>query len=241
MCAEGQRLAKLTRGRSLVLPELRFDELADVSASVRLRLERRVRAFARDWVGRLLAPVRELARSDIAALRAVAYQLEAGLGTALRETLEPTLALLGPAELARLGELGIAVGRLSLVAASLATTTARAERALLVSVFHAPAGTKSTLPAPPCPRGALSPETWLALDALVLGPWVLRSDLAERAAVAVAEGENPERLLGSLGVPKRERARVSAAILKKLSLRKDARTGIAEEDARSPDASDEAP
>ena len=231
VCAEGRRLAKLTRGRSLVLPELRFDELADVSASVRLRLERRVRAFARDWVGRLLAPVRELARSEVPALRALAYQLEAGLGTALRETLEPSLALLGAAEHARLGELSVVVGRLTLTVSALSTPAARVQRALLVAIAHAPAGSKATLPAPPCPRGALSPETWLALDAVVLGPWVLRSDLAERAADAVALDKNAERLLGSLGVPKRERARVSATISRKLSIQNDAPTGVAKPEA----------
>jgi ATP-dependent RNA helicase SUPV3L1/SUV3 len=212
VCAEGRRLAKLTRGRSLVLPELRFEELADVSASVRLRLERRLRAYTRDWVGRLLAPVRELARAEVPGLRAVAYQLEAGLGTALREPLEPSLALLGPAEHARLDELGVHVGRITVSVTALSTPAARSDRARLVYVHHASPAGAATLPVPPCPRGSLAPETWLALDAVALGPWVLRTDLAERAAEALATAQNVERLLGSFGVPRRERARVVAAL-----------------------------
>ncbi|HVR18242.1 MAG TPA: hypothetical protein VMS65_01055, partial [Polyangiaceae bacterium] len=215
--AEDLRLARLIRGRSLATPEVRLLELPELAAATRLRLERRLHAFTRDWVGRLLFPVRELARSEVAALRAVAYQLEQGLGTALREPLEPSLATLDPAAQRVLSDLGIRVGRLSVFALALANRAARASRVTLVATLHGNAPASSArasrgVPTPPCPRGRLPFEAWLALGALPVGPWVLRADLAERAADHIARGENPLRVLASLGVPRRERPRVVTAI-----------------------------
>lgn len=214
--AEGQRLARFTRGRSLAQPEVRLVELPELGAAVRLRLERRLRAFVRDSVGRLLAPVRELARSDIAALRAIGYQLELGLGTALREPLETSLAALDPKAHERLAELGIRLGRLALSAAPLTSASARVERARLVIVHYGALAAKHVTPAPARPRGALPVEAWLALGAVPLGPWALRADLAERAGEVSVRGEDPARFLGSIGVPKRERQRVAAALTRLL-------------------------
>jgi ATP-dependent RNA helicase SUPV3L1/SUV3 len=213
---EGERVARLSRGRSLAQPEIAWVERDDVSAASRLRLERRLRAFARDWVGRLLGPVRELARSEFPALRAVAYQLELGLGTALREPLEPSLALLDSAAHERLRELGIRIGRLTLSVDALASSAARGRRARLVAAFYPELVAGSALPAPPCARGRLPLEAWLALGAVPLGAWVLRADLAERAADALARDEDALRVLSSLGVPRRERARVIAALERSL-------------------------
>jgi ATP-dependent RNA helicase SUPV3L1/SUV3 len=217
--AEGQRLARLVRGRSLAQPEIAWLERADIGAAARLRVERRLRAFARDWVGRLLAPVRELARSEVPALRAVAYQLELGLGTALREPLESSLALLDPTAQARLAELGIRVGQLSVNVIALAASSPRTQRARLVATFYPELARNSELPTPPCARGRLPLEAWLALGAVPLGPWVLRADLAERAAEVLAQSEDVPRALSSLGVPKRERARVLAAMQRMLQSR----------------------
>jgi len=219
--AEGQRLARLVRGRSLAQPEVAWLERTDVGAATRLRLERRLRAFARDWVGRLLAPVRELARSEVPALRAVAYQLELGLGTALRESLEPSLALLDSAAQAGLAELGVRVGQLSVNVVALSTSTARARRAQLVATFYPELARNSELPTPPCARGRLPLEAWLALGAVPLGPWVLRADLAERVADALEQGDDGLRPLSSLGVPRRERARVVAAVERMLQSRQE--------------------
>lgn len=210
--AEGHTLARLIRGRSLAQPDIQWLDRVDVGAAVRLRLERRLRAFVRDWVGRLLAPIRELARSDVAALRAVAYQLELGLGTALREPLEPSLAVLDAAAHARLEELGVGIGLLTVNVAALASAAARRRRAQLVGIYHSAALGKLHLPNLPCARGRLPSEAWLGLGAVPLGSWVVRADLAERAASAIARGEDLMRALSSLGVPARERPKVIAAI-----------------------------
>jgi ATP-dependent RNA helicase SUPV3L1/SUV3 len=211
--AVGERkLAKLMRGRSLVQPELRFLDDVPLGAATRLRLDRRLRAFTRDWVGRLLGPVRELGRSEVPALRAVAYQLESGLGTALRAPLDASLVELDAPSRARLTELGIHVGHLTVSAAKVATPSARAVRALLVAVFYGAVLGRGGVPVPPCPRDSVPVEAWLALGAVPLAHWVLRADLAERAAALVANGQDPTRLLASLGVPKRDRRAVAHAL-----------------------------
>ena len=79
----GRAIAELTRGASLTLPEVRLLDQSAIGAGLRLRLQRRLLAFARDAVTRLLEPLRALGRSPRGAVRAVAYQLEQGLGTAL--------------------------------------------------------------------------------------------------------------------------------------------------------------
>jgi ATP-dependent RNA helicase SUPV3L1/SUV3 len=227
--AEGQRLARLVRGRALSQPEITWLDRADLGAASRLRLERRLRAFTRDWVGRLLAPVRELARSEVPAVRAVAYQLELGLGTALRESLEPSLALLDVAAQARLAELGIRIGQLTLNVLSLSSANARGRRAQLVATFYPELAANSALPTPPCARGRLPLEAWLALGAVPLGPWVLRADLAERAAEVLAEGEDVLSVLAPLGVPRRDRVRVIAAMERMLQSRRAIETRLSEE------------
>jgi ATP-dependent RNA helicase SUPV3L1/SUV3 len=80
--ASGVRLAQLTRGASITQPEVRLLALDELPAGVRSQLQRRLLAFARDVVGRLLEPLAPLRRSERAPLRAIGYQLERGLGSA---------------------------------------------------------------------------------------------------------------------------------------------------------------
>jgi ATP-dependent RNA helicase SUPV3L1/SUV3 len=212
LCGGGARLGRLVRGASLSLPDVRLLALEELGAGLRLRLGRRLLAFARDWVGRLLLPLRELGRSERAALRAFAYQLEQGLGTALRRDLEGSSVGLDSDSQSLLERQGVRIGVLSVDVRGLATPAAREQRARLVAAFYA----ESKLPSP-CPpvsaaRGNLSFAAWLALGAIPLGPWVLRADLAERAARDLVEQRNLLRTLASLGVPRRERLHVASAL-----------------------------
>jgi ATP-dependent RNA helicase SUPV3L1/SUV3 len=203
-------LARLSPGTSLVLPEVRLLDL-EAGAGLRSALQRRLLAFARDVPNRLLAPVLDLKRSPHGGLRAVAYQLEQGLGTALVSELRATLAHLEPDALDALARLGVRVGRVCVGLSALLRPEALEKRAILVRA-HDP---KSTLPPvlgrASYPHGALSPSSWLALGYVPLGPRVLRCDLAERAALAQSEGD-VLHVLGSLGVPRGERPRVAWAL-----------------------------
>jgi ATP-dependent RNA helicase SUPV3L1/SUV3 len=212
--AGGRVLAQLTRGASLTLPEVRLLEQAELGPGLRLRLQRRLLAFARDAVGRLLSPLRELGRSQKGALRAIAYQLEQGLGTALTRDLAPTLAVLSADDARELSASGVELGRISVALPALARRDALEQRAALLSAYQSGVALPATLGRPSYPMAGLSRPAWLALGYVLLGPWALRSDLAERAATTLAEERDLMRVLASLGVPRAERPRVVQALLR---------------------------
>jgi ATP-dependent RNA helicase SUPV3L1/SUV3 len=216
ICAGGEAVAELTRGASITLPEVRLLRHDHVGAGVRLRLQRRLLAFARDAVGRLLAPLRELARSERGAVRAVAYQLEQGLGTALTHELSETLAALSSEASQELVTSGVELGRLSVSLPALARRPALEHRAALLRAYAPSGKLPAALGRPSYPSAGLSVPTWLALGYVSLGPWALRADLAERVATTLSEGHDVARVLASLGVPRAERPRVTQALLRRV-------------------------
>jgi ATP-dependent RNA helicase SUPV3L1/SUV3 len=215
--AGGRMLGNLTRGASLSLPEVRLLELAELGAGARLRLQRRVLAFARDAVGRLLAPLRELGRSEFGSVRAVAYQLEQGLGTALRRELAPTLDQLSAEAERELVRGGVELGQVSVLLPALARRESLEQRAALLRA-HQPGIVLPVALGRPCyPVARLSTSAWLSLGYVPLGSWALRGDLAERAASTLAEEREVTRVLASLGVPRAERPRVARALLQRVA------------------------
>jgi ATP-dependent RNA helicase SUPV3L1/SUV3 len=221
----GRVLAKLSRGASLILPEVRLLDQGDIGAGLRLRLQRRLLAFARDVVSRLVAPLRELARSPDGVVRAVGYQLEQGLGTALSRELSAALGELSPDAQRELARAGVELGQLSVSLASALRREALEQRAALVCAFEGVA-LPSTLGRSCYPVARLSTPAWLGLGYVPLGPWVLRCDLAERAANALDETRNVARVLASLGVPRADRARVTQALLRRVA--SPAESGLSE-------------
>jgi ATP-dependent RNA helicase SUPV3L1/SUV3 len=215
--SNGKVLAKLTRGASLTLPEVRLLEQAELGAGLRLRLQRRLLAFARDTVGRLLAPLRELARSEHGAVRAVAYQLEQGLGSALTLDLAPTLATLSVEGKRELRGSGVEVGRLCVELSVATRRNALEQRAALLAAYESGIVLPATLGRPCYPVARLSTAAWLALGYVSLGSWALRCDLAERAATALGEQRDVTRVLASFGVPRAERPRVAQALLRRVA------------------------
>jgi len=212
-------LARLVRGASINAPEIRLVELDHVGAGLRQRLQRRLFAFARDVVSRLLEPLRELTRSELAPLRAIAYQLERGLGTAAAAELASSLAVLGAPEKELMARHGIRVGELSVYVPQLLRPPALRTRALLLRAFEPGANVPPDLGRPTQPIGTLAAPAWRALGHVVLGPRAFRADLAERPAALLAQsqadGVPPDALhgvLSSLGVPRAERGRVLRAL-----------------------------
>jgi ATP-dependent RNA helicase SUPV3L1/SUV3 len=208
--AGGQPLALLSRGVSLTLPEVRLHDLS-LPAGVRSRLERRLLAFARDSVGRLLEPFAALRSSERAPLRAIAHQLERGLGTARKLDLEASLETLGADDRRTLAELGITLGTLGVFLPALLARDAVARRALFVRT-HRPELRLPELRRPSEPGQRLPSPIWLALGYVVVGEAALRVDLAERAASALAAGRPLPEALRVLALPRRMAARVAAAL-----------------------------
>ena len=207
----GVELGHLVRGSSLVTPNVELAPLEDLGAGLRARLQRRLLAFARDSVSRYLGPVSSLRHSEQPALRAIAYQLEHGLGTASTKELGPSLAVLSDTGRQTLQESGILVGELALWAPRSLSRAALEQRTMLVSVFE------PNVALPPVGKTNfetrhLTPETWRALGFIVLGPRAFRVDLAERAAQALLNGTAEHEALRSLSLPRRDAPRVARAI-----------------------------
>ncbi|MCC6806755.1 MAG: helicase [Deltaproteobacteria bacterium] len=73
-------LGRLAAGRTVRLPAVRVEALDFLGAGLRSRIEKRLVAFARDLVSRLLSPLAPLESADSAAVRSLAYELLTGLG-----------------------------------------------------------------------------------------------------------------------------------------------------------------
>ncbi|MES1183241.1 MAG: helicase-related protein [Myxococcales bacterium] len=215
--AGGVKLGQLSRGASLTQPEIRLASLDDAPAGTRNQLQRRLLAFARDVVGRLLAPLEPLRRSGRPPLRAIAYQLEQGLGSAGRRELSATLAALNPADRATLNETVVEPGKLAVFLPPLLETSALGQRLSLVRAFEP--GTKL----PPVGRPSFDPQhlseqTWLALGYVVLGGRAFRLDLAERAASLFSRGASERDALACLALPKRDWPAVTSSFRSALAL-----------------------
>jgi ATP-dependent RNA helicase SUPV3L1/SUV3 len=210
--AHGRLLGRLVRGANLLEPNVVLADLGGVGAGVELRLKRRLLAFARDSVGRLLGGLRELARAERPALRAIAYQLQRGLGAgSARELRESLTDLDAPARHA-LELAGIRVGRVSVYLPSLLRRGPLEQRATLVKVFEPelrlPALGRSHYEA----RG-VSANAWRSVGYVQLGARACRIDLVERVAEALASGASETDALGCLSVPRRDAPQVVRAIL----------------------------
>jgi ATP-dependent RNA helicase SUPV3L1/SUV3 len=210
------KLAQLARGASLSQPQIRLCALDDVPAGTRSQLQRRLLAFARDASSRLLAPLEPLRHAGRGPLRAIAYQLEQGLGSASRQALEPTLRALSDEDRRALNQTVVEPGRLAVFIPALLAPRALARRLALVRAFEP--NTKL----PPVGRATFDPQhlseqIWLALGYVVLEKRAFRLDLAERVAAAFAAGAPERQALECLSLPKRDWPSVTCAFESALS------------------------
>ncbi len=209
--AHGTLLGRLVRGGNVSAPNAELAARSELGAGVRLRLERRLLAFARDSVSRYLSALEPLRHSQEPTLRAIVYQLERGLGTASARDLLPSLNVLDEAARRKLDQAGIVIGELAVFLPSLLRRGALAQRATLTKVFQ------PELELPPLGKTSyearpLSASTWRCLGYVELGPRACRVDLAERAAQAIAGGESDREALRCLSVARRDALGVARAL-----------------------------
>ena len=212
----GLKLGQLTRGAALTQPEVRLTALDEVPAGTQRQLHRRLLAFARDVMGRLLAPLDGLRRSERSPLRAIAYQLEQGLGSARRRELAATLDALSPADREALNQTVVEPGKLAVFLPALLDERALGRRLTLVRAFEP--GTKL----PPVGRPSFDPQhlsehTWMTLGYVVLGRHAFRLDLAEQVAALLSQGSSEAEALRCLTLPKRDWAAVTSSFRSALS------------------------
>ncbi|HJL19283.1 MAG TPA: helicase-related protein [Sandaracinaceae bacterium LLY-WYZ-13_1] len=207
-------VGRLVAGRELAAPEVRADLPEHVGAGARSRVERRLVAFAKDWVAELLAPLRDV-EAPSPAVRGLLYQLEQGLGTVARREAREQLAVLAPEDHEALGAAGVVVGRRTVHARPMLAPESLRRRALLVRLQRGEAA-----PKPPAPgavsvrrRREVPNDAYLAVGFVPLGPRAIRADQVERALDALdAEPEPPKKLGSWLGVRARDLPRVLSAL-----------------------------
>jgi len=222
----GVRVGTLVAGRELLLPEARVTLDEDVSAGSILRVERRLRAFARDAVAELCAPLRELHEATrSAAVRGLLWQLERSLGTLRVAQARDQLALLEASDHEQLASGGVAIGQLLIVATPLHRGLSSSRRFALVGAFHrvetalSPQSGLRSSPGPaswPTPSatsarpGRIPPDAWQAVGFPVFGPRAIRADIAERA-YAIAS-TTIDSIASIVGCKRNEEAAVRAAM-----------------------------
>jgi hypothetical protein len=152
---------------------------ADLAGGEQLRLERRLRAFVRDWLAELLEPLREN-RSDNAAVRGILYQLRQNLGTLPASAPASEFERLSAEERDQLCARGIETGPRFVFARPLLEPAALRARALLSAIyFDVPL---DSLPQPDAQQGpktkAIAERALLAAGYATVGAVWLRCDLA---------------------------------------------------------------
>ncbi|HEX3697875.1 MAG TPA: helicase-related protein [Polyangia bacterium] len=189
----GERVVgRLLRGAGRLHPEVTV--LPALPGGARLRLARRLLAFARDLVAELLALLPTADETLGPAARGIVYLLQQNLGTVSVASARPQLEALPAAERRRLVGGGIVFGRLALFAPTLLTVSALHRRQALCAAERWPEPLPLPPPSladgpPPCLSG--DDEAGLPYQALgyvPVGAWALRADLAEDLARDVARG-----------------------------------------------------
>jgi len=216
-------VGRLGRGVDLLRPEITLVTERALGAGARLRLGRRLLAWARDLVAELVAPLRS-ARDEpelSPAARGLLYQLEQSLGTvSARDALEQ-LEALDPAMRTRLGRLGVRLGQhVVYVPALLAPGVIRTRAALCNAYLGGNAGPRRERVRIEAPRpGAVSLRVepavpvpaYAAIGYPVFGARAIRADQVDAVGARLRGHARAHDVASRLGCPPTEVESVRAA------------------------------
>jgi ATP-dependent RNA helicase SUPV3L1/SUV3 len=177
-----EQVARLTAGVDLAHPELKLTLAREVGAGARARILRRLRAWVRDAVEGLVAPLRDPRLAALgAAGRGLVYQLEQQLGSAASSRVRAQTTALEPHERALLAESGIVIGRRAVFTSHGVGDEWVPQRLGLVSARHGalPDATAAGTAAPSFGPGRAPHRLCEALGYVVIGPRALRADVSE--------------------------------------------------------------
>jgi ATP-dependent RNA helicase SUPV3L1/SUV3 len=213
--ADGRVLGRLTGGVDRLHPEVTMvgDEL---SAGMRMRVQRRLVAWTRDLVEDLLGPLRDPRLAQMGAgVRGLVYQLEQGLGTALAREAEAQLRHLDATDRSSLGRVGIKVGKHTVYVASLLRPKALAARVSLCRAYLGP-GTRLDVPSAQvrffAPAPYLSDDTCLAMGFPVVAGLAIRADEVEILVARIAAGARAREVARRLACEADQAAAVVRAL-----------------------------
>jgi ATP-dependent RNA helicase SUPV3L1/SUV3 len=210
-------VGELSRGASLLLPDVRLVGLLDAGAGARARIHRRLVAFARDVTSSLLAPLR-IKRDDGSPLgpsaRGLLYQVEQGLGAALANDAREQLETLEPIDRQALLGAGVVLGHAVVYLPRMLRPPALTRRIVLARTFF------DAVPSPPDDAISIplaAPTEARACLAVGYAPVLrraLRIDVLERVANAVLSPKPtpPKSIAGWLGCSMLDLPRVLGAI-----------------------------
>ena len=217
-------VGRLVRGADRLHPDVTVS--GALGGGARLRLARRLLAFARDLVAELLAPLRPgTTRTLGPAARGLLYQLEQSLGSVSTSSTRDQLRELSGPERSLLTGQGIVLGRLVVYAPQLLEPPALQQRWALCAAELWP---ERLPPAPgfaagPAPHLPVLPEVPLRLyEALgypVLGGLAVRADALEQIARDVARGATEHRVARWLSMSVDETAHLVGAVREALGVR----------------------
>ncbi len=180
----GAPVALLTASENGLKPGLQILHAEALSGPQRERVRRRLAAWLERRVRRAAAPLVKLSVAPLAgAARGIAYQLCEALGCIPRARLEAEIGALDKAERAQLAALDVRIGALSVYCRAMLKNSRSEFAALLWAVKR-----QVAMPSRAANRAAvgfaLDPatpsEAYNAMGFVVLGPRVLRADMAER-------------------------------------------------------------
>ncbi len=200
-------VARLVAGVDLLHPEVLLVTQRELGAGARLRLSRRLLAWARDLVADLVTPLRSAQRASNATPgeRGILYQLEQGLGTVPAHLAQAQLGTLDGAAIGRLRHLGIKRGRRVLFIPALLNPGAVQARVALCNAYFAAhaADARIVFPRPTMaslrvvdsvPRAAYE-----ATGYPVFGDRAIRADLVDGVADRLSRGARAGDIAAQLG------------------------------------------
>lgn len=229
--ASRRPLARVARGSSIALPDVRLVDPEQLGAGAQRRVHRRLLAFARDTVESLLGGARDVAASSSessasveasAAARGVVHRLEQGLGTLLARDAADMGGALDQAAESAFERAGVSLGRLVVYVPEGLSPGSIAARVALATVWSGagralrpPSGGAVSFPAG---RG-VDRAAYTAIGFPVFGTRAIRADLAARVHARLASspddaggGEAEHEIATWLGCPTREVRRIIAAL-----------------------------
>jgi ATP-dependent RNA helicase SUPV3L1/SUV3 len=187
----GERIASLTRGKTLLSPAIKPLFPDGIEAGARARIERRLQAHVRDLVTQLLAPLEPPDRAPLTAaaerapLRGLLYQLEQGLGSVSRRDLGSQLQGLRRPDLVALRRWGIQIGQACVFARDMLDEQRLRTRAALCRAWQ-PSLTWNTHAGSPLIVDASDRRACLQLGYYPVARWGVRCDVLEQLLRALA-------------------------------------------------------
>jgi ATP-dependent RNA helicase SUPV3L1/SUV3 len=179
---EGERVARLTQGTSLLHPAVKRLLPDWVTPGMQQRIERRLLAFGKDLSAELFAPLLSLEAENSAPLRGLIYQLQQGLGCVDKRKVRDLLNALTPAQQLLIEQADISIGRHSVFVRATLTPRGLTVRRALAYAYLGRESRVDTLAIESAlieTPGGLEAEQLAWLGFMAIGALSLRYDVAE--------------------------------------------------------------